>query len=239
MITDQKTIAEEVISKLKDDGDFDRLRLKIVRQLKQNDDLRNNIISAVKQSAALNRPGAEDMKPRQLCDAIHDEIREKAMSQISDGLWEIIRSGGDMKTEIRETVQSVYDKLLNPQKTAEVDSTSSLDQVTVRQENEFSKPVMVSGESNGTMTNGEPKEVPGFSRHSHMVTNSHDSLSESQKSSPDNKRLPEQERELHRCSPSTTKEKDDSPSPGLSPSGKRKRASDGSDEDPDIPPGFG
>ena len=28
--------AEEVISKLKDDGDFDRLRLKIVRQLKQN-----------------------------------------------------------------------------------------------------------------------------------------------------------------------------------------------------------
>ena len=37
--------------------------------------LRNNIISAVKQSAALNRPGAENMIPRQLCDAIHDEIR--------------------------------------------------------------------------------------------------------------------------------------------------------------------
>lgn len=33
---EEKMNAEEVISKLKDDGDFDRLRLKIVRQLKQN-----------------------------------------------------------------------------------------------------------------------------------------------------------------------------------------------------------
>lgn len=37
--------------------------------------LRDEIISVVKQSAALNRTGAENMKPRQLSDAIHDEIR--------------------------------------------------------------------------------------------------------------------------------------------------------------------
>lgn len=36
MGSNHKITAEEVISKLKDDGDFDRLRLKIVRQLKQN-----------------------------------------------------------------------------------------------------------------------------------------------------------------------------------------------------------
>lgn len=33
---DQKITAEDVITKLKDDGDFDRLRIKIIRQLKQN-----------------------------------------------------------------------------------------------------------------------------------------------------------------------------------------------------------
>ena len=36
------------------------------------------------------------------------------MGQISDSLWEIIRSEGGMRSEITETVQSVYDKLANP-----------------------------------------------------------------------------------------------------------------------------
>ncbi|MBA0862767.1 hypothetical protein Goshw_012516, partial [Gossypium schwendimanii] len=70
----KKIRKEEVIAKLKDDGDFDKLRLKIIRKLKDNEELRNNIISAVTQSAALNRPGAENMKVRQLSDAIHDEV---------------------------------------------------------------------------------------------------------------------------------------------------------------------
>ncbi|KAB2011353.1 hypothetical protein E1A91_D09G013300v1 [Gossypium mustelinum] len=69
-------------------------------------ELRNNIISAVKKSAALNRPGAENMKVRQLSDAIHDEVGNKVMGQISDSLWEIIRSEGSMRTKIIETVVS-------------------------------------------------------------------------------------------------------------------------------------
>lgn len=36
------------------------------------------------------------------------------LSQLSDGLWGIIRSEDGMKNEIRETVQSVYDTLSNP-----------------------------------------------------------------------------------------------------------------------------
>ncbi|EPS72432.1 hypothetical protein M569_02331, partial [Genlisea aurea] len=105
---------EDVISKMKDDGDFDRLRIKIIRKFKENEKLRSDIASLVKQSAVINRPGAEAMKPRQLSDAIHQEIGEKIMSQISDSLWSIIRSPEGMKTEITETVQSVYDQLLNP-----------------------------------------------------------------------------------------------------------------------------
>lgn len=36
------------------------------------------------------------------------------LSQLSDGLWGIIRSEEGMKNEIRETVQSVYATLSNP-----------------------------------------------------------------------------------------------------------------------------
>lgn len=42
--------------------------------INQQEELRNSIISIVRQSAALNRPGAENMKPRQLLDAIYDEV---------------------------------------------------------------------------------------------------------------------------------------------------------------------
>ncbi|TYG36189.1 hypothetical protein ES288_D13G045000v1, partial [Gossypium darwinii] len=68
--------------------------------------LRNNIISTVKQSAALNRLGSENMKVRQLSNAIHDEVGNKVMGQISDSLWEIIRSEGSTRTEITEIVVS-------------------------------------------------------------------------------------------------------------------------------------
>ncbi|KAF6160268.1 hypothetical protein GIB67_019037 [Kingdonia uniflora] len=76
--------------------------------------LRNNIISAVKQSAALNRVGAENLKPRQLSDTIQEEIGNTVMAQISDGLWEVIRSNDGMQSEIKETVESVYNRLSAP-----------------------------------------------------------------------------------------------------------------------------
>ncbi|KAL1094740.1 hypothetical protein V6Z11_D06G112400 [Gossypium hirsutum] len=94
----KKIRKEEVIAKLKDNGDFDKLRLKIIRKLKDN--------LPVKQSAALNRLGSENMKVRQLSDAIHDEVGNKVMGQISDSLWEIIRSKGSTRTGITETVVS-------------------------------------------------------------------------------------------------------------------------------------
>ncbi|VVA91106.1 unnamed protein product [Arabis nemorensis] len=110
----RKISKEEVVEKLKDDGDFDRLRLKIIRRLKDNEELRNNMISIVKESTALNRPVAQNMKTRQLSDAIFEEVGSKMLSQLSDGLWGIIRSEDGMKNEIRETVQSVYATLSNP-----------------------------------------------------------------------------------------------------------------------------
>ncbi|KAF2617271.1 hypothetical protein F2Q68_00042459 [Brassica cretica] len=110
----RKISKEEVIEKLKDDGDFDSLRLQIIRRLKDNEELRNKMISVVKESRALNGPDAQTMKTRQLSDAIFQEVGSKMLSQLSDGLWGIIRSEDGMKKEIRETVQSVYTSLSNP-----------------------------------------------------------------------------------------------------------------------------
>ncbi|KAH0866363.1 hypothetical protein HID58_083574 [Brassica napus] len=110
----RKISKEDVIEKLKDDGDFDSLRLQIIRRLKDNEELRNKMISVVKESRALNRPDAQTMKTRQLSDAIFQEVGSKMLSQLSDGLWGIIRSEDGMKNEIRDTVQSVYTSLSNP-----------------------------------------------------------------------------------------------------------------------------
>ncbi|KAI3814549.1 hypothetical protein L1987_14189 [Smallanthus sonchifolius] len=116
----QNISCDDVISKLKDDGDFDRLRIKIIRKIKENEELRKSIVSIVKQSEAINCPGAENTKPRQLSDAIHQEVGGKLNEHISAVLWEMIRSPDGMKTEITETVESVYDKLSRP-KRARVD----------------------------------------------------------------------------------------------------------------------
>ncbi|CAH8391592.1 unnamed protein product [Eruca vesicaria subsp. sativa] len=72
------------------------------------------MISLVNDSTALNRPCAQNMKPRQLSDAKLEEVGSKMLSQLSDGLWGIIRSEDGMKSEIRDTVQSVYATLSNP-----------------------------------------------------------------------------------------------------------------------------
>ncbi|KAL3645620.1 hypothetical protein CASFOL_010800 [Castilleja foliolosa] len=212
--------AEDVISKLKDDGDFDQLRLKIIRKLKENEELRSNIISMVKQSTALNRPGIENMKPRQLSDAIHQEIGDNVMSQISDGVWNIIRSTSGMKKEITETVQSVYDTLSNPRREQDNgESSSHKDSLPIRKErgNNNGEATVVMETNGGTLSDEEPNVPPGFG--SNDVKNNRDNLHLESLSEPDNMDY-------------------DAP-PGFPAVIKNKNSGDASDEDPDVPPGFG
>ncbi|KAL4570838.1 hypothetical protein LXL04_026501 [Taraxacum kok-saghyz] len=190
----QTISCDDVISKLKDDGDFDRLRLKVIRKLKENEELRKSIVSIVKQSVALNRPGSETMKPRQLSDAIHEEVGAKVNEQISNGLWEIIRSTDpdSIKTEITETVKTVYNKLSRP------------------------NPEPVDHDPKRTRkANGELQEAPQTV--SHEIGNG----------------LPEEEQRIHQSKQVLEKVAVDLNSP------PEKDEGDGSDEDPDAPPGFG
>ncbi|KAG8382323.1 hypothetical protein BUALT_Bualt05G0065500 [Buddleja alternifolia] len=265
--------AEDVISKIKDDGDFDRLRLKIIRKLKENvslcsfstrscgsrlmwpernlhcrrgsgnlgsicawfEELRSTIVSLVKQSTALNSPGAENMKPRQLSDAIHQEIGDKLMSQVSVGLWNVIRSADGMKTEITETVQSVYDKLANPRGKDNGESSSHMDSPSIRNGFQNNKNAT---EIDGTQSDKDPNEPPGFGS---------TDLHQRNKNQPKNTRMP-----THHNGQVIGKNKgkksqlEDRPEPdnwdappGFSSVLNHKFSGDASDEDPDVPPGFG
>ncbi|CAI9759421.1 unnamed protein product [Fraxinus pennsylvanica] len=215
-VRDGNIKAEDVISKLKDEGDFDRLRVKIVRKLKENEELRNNIISMVKKSVALNHPGAENMKPRQLSDAIHKEIGEKVMSQISDGVWNIIRSGDGMKTEIVETVQSVYNKLSNPGGNNHCETSSHV----------------------GLQPAGFVLSDQDQSKKNDNVQKPNDKLGVSMIRK--GKEIKEV-KEGNLCTPAILEPDnlESGPPPGFSSILEHKQAGHPNDEDPDVPPGFG
>ncbi|KAF8673593.1 hypothetical protein HU200_048603 [Digitaria exilis] len=115
----RRPTAAEVVGRLKDDGDFDALRRAIVRKVKDNEALRNKIISEVKQSVVLQEEGSEKLKLKELSNAIYQDIGSKIMGQISDEVWSIIQS---TETDIRGTVEAVYNRILNPEKAPEPSS---------------------------------------------------------------------------------------------------------------------
>ncbi|GER30390.1 phosphotransferases [Striga asiatica] len=202
------------------------------------EELRSSIISMVQQSAALNRPGVETLKPRQLSDAIHQEIGDKVMSQISDGVWNVIRSADGMKNEITETVQSVYDKLSNPSLKDNGESSSHRDSHSARNERENHGEVAEAIGKNGVLSDGEPNEPPGFGS-----TDVNQRNMNSQKNQPDNNSLSASEKHngdsLHVENLSEAENMDCDAPPGFPSIIKHETSGDAGDEDPDVPPGFG
>uniref|UniRef100_A0A7N0TX62 BOD1/SHG1 domain-containing protein n=1 Tax=Kalanchoe fedtschenkoi TaxID=63787 RepID=A0A7N0TX62_KALFE len=227
---------EEVIAKLKDDGDFDRLRLEIIRRLKDNDELRNSIATVVKQSAVLNQAGSENMKPRQLSDAIREDVGDTLMSQLSDGVWEIIRDEDGMQKEIKETIQCVHNKMVNPNYKEEGASSPSHSVLPTQNEAVNSSLPSSVNKADGTMSDNDPSEPPGFSL---GLNNFEESLKEgSHISLPKGRNLEEQKNEKHNESRDTTKHNDET-APLVSQGKQLTHLADCSDEDPDLPPGFG
>ncbi|XP_042020344.1 uncharacterized protein LOC121768065 isoform X3 [Salvia splendens] len=206
---------EVVISTLKDDGDFDRLRRKTIRKLKDDEELRSNIISMVKQSAALSRPGVESMKPRQLSDAIHQEIGDKLMNQISDGLWNIIKSADGMQSEIKETVRSVYDKLSNP---GGKDNGAFAASDTLSDE-DLNEPIGFALRRKKKKNQMNNVDRPNRRKRKAIKAKVGDSWQLDELEEPDNLDY-------------------DAP-PGFSSVLEHKHSGDASYEDPDVPPGFG
>ncbi|KAG0494757.1 hypothetical protein HPP92_005751 [Vanilla planifolia] len=148
--------AEEVLGKIKDDGDFDMLRLKVIRKVKENEELRNSIISQVKDSNVLNEESSEELKPRQLSDAIYEELGRKIMGQISDEIWKVIRSNDGIRDDIRGTVESVFNKMMKPELGGDEDTNPS-------ETNDVIDTVTASTKDEANMSNSNEKLEPSSS----------------------------------------------------------------------------
>ncbi|XP_066359179.1 uncharacterized protein [Miscanthus floridulus] len=102
---------EEVLESLKNDGSIDVLRMKIIAQLKANEDMKKNTMMMVEQSKVLNTPGAEKKTKRELFDALRQELETPVLEKGSKAVWELILDNGGLGKEITETVEKVFCRL--------------------------------------------------------------------------------------------------------------------------------
>ncbi|XP_010906616.1 uncharacterized protein [Elaeis guineensis] len=102
---------KDVLESLMSDGTFDAIRLKIVNELKANEELKNNTIRMVEQSRVLNIPGAEKKTKRELFDALRQELEMPVLEKAAKAVWELILDDGGLGKEISETVERVYCQL--------------------------------------------------------------------------------------------------------------------------------
>ncbi|CAM8986051.1 unnamed protein product [Rhodiola kirilowii] len=102
---------EDVLETLMNDGTIDAIRLKIINQLKANEELKKNTITMVEQSKVLNTPGAEKQTKRELFDALRQELEAPVLEKASKAVWELILDSSGLGKEIGETVEKVFCRL--------------------------------------------------------------------------------------------------------------------------------
>ncbi|XP_050225132.1 uncharacterized protein LOC126674689 [Mercurialis annua] len=102
---------EDVLESLMNDGTIDALRLKVINQLKANEELTNTTIKMAEQSKVLNTPGAEKQTKRELFDSLRQELETPVLEKASRSVWEVILDNNGMGKEISETVERVFCRL--------------------------------------------------------------------------------------------------------------------------------
>ncbi|CAN1161602.1 hypothetical protein LINPERHAP2_LOCUS24022, partial [Linum perenne] len=102
---------EDVLECLMNDGTIDALRLKIINQLKANEELKNTTIKMAEKSKVLNTPGAEKQTKRELFDALRQELETPVLEKASKSVWELILDNSGLGKEISETVEKVFCRL--------------------------------------------------------------------------------------------------------------------------------
>lgn len=155
------------------------------------------------------------------------------MGLISDNLWELIRSTDDMKNEIRDTVQSTYNKLTNPSGKG-IEEHSDLDTTSSKIAQGSSSFAVLSGETD--VASYEAGKVPQQLKLSLPGGHVHDQDQHNVEQQTTRKGSCE-DLEAERCS---TNDVDRGVLlPGFSSPAESAKISDGIDDDPDLPPGFG
>ncbi|GER33391.1 DNA topoisomerase I alpha [Striga asiatica] len=102
---------EDVLETLMNDGTIDAIRLKIINQLKANEELKSNTIKMAEQSKVLNTPGAEKQTKRELFDALRQELETPVLEKASKSVWELILDQNGLGKEISDTVERVFCQL--------------------------------------------------------------------------------------------------------------------------------
>ncbi|KAI3949758.1 hypothetical protein MKX01_040975 [Papaver californicum] len=102
---------QDVLESLMNDGTIDAIRLKIIAQLKANEELKKNTITMVEQSKVLNTPGAEKQTKRELFDALRHELETPVLDKASKSVWELMSENEMFMKEIGETVEKVFYRL--------------------------------------------------------------------------------------------------------------------------------
>ncbi|XP_072976491.1 uncharacterized protein [Typha angustifolia] len=102
---------EDVLESLMNDGTIDGIRMKIIAQIKANEDMKKNTMMMVEQSKVLNTPGAEKKTKRELFDALRQELEPPVLEKASKAVWELILDSNNLGKEITETVERVYCRL--------------------------------------------------------------------------------------------------------------------------------
>lgn len=159
------------------------------------------------------------------------------MGHISEGLWGIIRSPDGMKSEIIDTVQSVYNKLVDPNG---IQTKHPMQESISNQQAANGGCFLVSSGENDAVSDSEPKEPPGFSlNHNH---GNHDHQSHQEQRPAPHERASAEDLKDNRESQQNVLTLDDAAmgaSNGFAVSDESRKISDSSDEDPPLPPGFG
>ncbi|KAH7331664.1 hypothetical protein KP509_20G045900 [Ceratopteris richardii] len=107
----QVVTPQQVLESLMMDGTFDDLRLKIINQLKHNEELKKYTTSMVEKSQTLNTPGAEQKSKRELFVSLKNELEGPVLDRASKAAWELILSKEGIGKEIMETVYRAYNQL--------------------------------------------------------------------------------------------------------------------------------
>ncbi|KAL5194525.1 hypothetical protein HKD37_20G056590 [Glycine soja] len=102
---------EDVLESLMNDGTIDALRLKIINQLKANEELKSTTIKMAEQSKVLNTPGAEKQTKRELFDALRQELEASVLEKASKSVWDLILDNNGLGKEISEMVERVFCRL--------------------------------------------------------------------------------------------------------------------------------
>ncbi|XP_047084153.1 uncharacterized protein LOC124695341 [Lolium rigidum] len=205
--------AAEVVGRLKDDGDFDALRRAIIRKVKDNEVLRNNIIAEVKQSMVLSEDGSEKLKLKELSDAIFQDVGSKIMGQISDEVWSVIQS---KETDIRGTVEVIFNRIMNPEQQEDAGPSSKKLKRNGKEEQVSPPKASTSVTAKTEEEDDDPEAPPGFGFSNHQGSNGTVKL----------------DQPLNVENHSQVKPTEDKPVDAGS-------LGDADDEDPDVPPGFG